>query len=250
MSLIRVQQHTPEDLEAWATWEREDAWRARQVAFPSLVRRALAELEAFAAAGPCHVSVSWGKDSCVVAHLAWTLREERGIDLPLSHVRIPPLDNPHSVLVRDAFLERWPMRYHETESPCFWYGGEWHTVREGASAHQLGAFELGFQAACQALGSERYVTGIRGQESGRRKMSMRHLGLSTARACRPLGWWTAADVYAYLHAHDLPVHPAYAMTFGGRIDRAHLRVDALGLDAGTMFGRREWEEHYYREHLR
>ena len=60
-------------------------------------------------------------------------------------------------------------------------------------------------------------------------------------SCQPNGHWSARDVFAYLNAHDLPVHPAYAMTFGGALDRGRLRVGTIGGSRGTEFGRAEWE---------
>jgi len=56
-------------------------------------------------------------------------------------------------------------------------------------------------------------------------------------------------VFAYLNKHDLPIHPAYVMSFGGTLDRIRLRVDTLGLEAGTGKGRREWETHYYGNYI-
>lgn len=53
------------------------------------------------------------------------------------------------------------------------------------------------------------------------------------------------DVFAYLHKHDLPVHPAYAMTMGGFYDRRWLRVSSLGGLRGADRGRAEWEQQYY-----
>jgi phosphoadenosine phosphosulfate reductase len=244
VSLIRVPQHSPEDLAAWERWERADRWRGSKMG--ATVERALAELQAFAA-GPCYVGVSWGKDSVVVAHLAWTLGEERGIQIPLVHARAVEHDrplavrpNPHVKLVRDAFLERWPMEYRELPLVAVHedggHGGRW------VSPDDPGGRDV-FDAALDDEG--RHVSGVRGEESGRRRRRMRRYGVSTDGTCAPIGWWTAEDVYAYLAAYDLPVHPAYAMTFGGRLDRRRLRVSALGGDPGRGHGREEWERHYY-----
>lgn len=74
---------------------------------------------------------------------------------------------------------------------------------------------------------------------------MRIHGVATSRTCRPIGWWSSADVWAYLARHDLPVHPAYAMTLGGRLERDRIRVHSIGGEDGASFGRVEWEDRYY-----
>lgn len=53
------------------------------------------------------------------------------------------------------------------------------------------------------------------------------------------------DVFAYLAARDLPVHPAYAMSHGGRLDRRWLRVGSIGGTRALGRGRMEWESAYY-----
>jgi len=53
-----------------------------------------------------------------------------------------------------------------------------------------------------------------------------------------------------MNAYNLPVHPAYAMTAGGRWDRKHIRVASLGGQRGAQYGRREWEREYYGDVLR
>lgn len=243
--LIRVREHTPEDLEAWGRDSMDDRWWATQASFLARVRQALDAMAAFLSAGPCFVGVSWGKDSVVVAHLAWTLRDEHGLDVQLVHARAAEHDdaqrviaNPHVTAVRNAFLARWPLPYEERLVRASWEGSRWVSP------------EGGTRDVFDAVLEGRHISGVRAEESGRRKMRVRRWGLSTENTCAPLGWWTGRDVFAYLEAHDLPVHPAYAMTFGGRLDRARLRVSALGGDTGRGFGRREWEEHYYREYLR
>ena len=63
--------------------------------------------------------------------------------------------------------------------------------------------------------------------------------------------WTCADVLVTdppsLAKHDLPVHPAYAMSFGGRLDRIWLRVSPIGSITNSHKGRADWEAHYYRD---
>lgn len=243
--LIPSPRHTAADLREWARLDRMDAVLSRQ---PSLARRearALAAIEEFAAAGPCYVGTSWGKDSVVVAHLA------RRVDpaIPLVWVRVEPIENPDCAAVRDAFLAAHPGAYDEIATRCTWDGSRW--VRPATRHHHSAGAQTsgaGFELAAERYG-DRYVSGVRGEESSGRTMRMRSHGVATARTCAPIGWWSGADVFAYLHRHSLPVHPAYAMTHGGVLDRARVRVASLGGERGTGKGRREWERAYYRAEM-
>jgi hypothetical protein len=96
---------------------------------------------------------------------------------------------------------------------------------------------------------DRYLTGMRKQESKSRAMRMMRYGMSTEMTCAPIGWWDTASVFAYLHKHELPVHPVYACLQGGLLERDQLRVDMLSEERGSGMGRREWEQLYYRQEL-
>lgn len=233
MPLIRVPQHTPEDLAAWERLEREDAaWAAR----PRLGELAAAALDLLADFRPDYVSCSWGKDSLVLAHLAWTLGELGGHRAPLVWVRVRDRENPWCPAVRDAYLAAHSCEYHEIEADA-----EDAVTADGRRALTSGA---GFREAARRFGPRR-ATGLRGDESGGRRRRMEQ-GLVLGDSCAPLGHWTARDVYAYLYRERLPVHPAYAMSHGGRLDRDRLRVASLGGDRGRGMGRAEWERRYYR----
>lgn len=136
-------------------------------------------------------------------------------------------------MVRDAYLSGWPMPYTEVVfEPVVCADGY---VRATGK----------YRALADAMGEHR-ITGVRAAESGQRAMSARVHGVSTATTCRPILRWPTADVFAYLARFDLPVHPAYAMTMGGRWDRERIRVAPLFGERGLF--RREWEEHYYPDH--
>lgn len=229
--LLPSRRHTERDLYAWRAHERtDDAW-SRTQSFARLVAAAHTTLTAFVAGDPGYIGVSWGKDSVCVAHLAHAI----GCTWPLVWVCMQPVDNPDCPAVRDAFLARWPMAYDEI------------VMQHDASARRTSA--PGFAEAARRHG-DRYVSGVRGAESAKRRLSVATHGAATNRACRPLAHWSAADVYAYLYTHGLPVHPAYAMSVGGMLDREHLRVGALGGQRGRGWGRAEWEERYYGAELR
>lgn len=228
------------DRSRWAECEREDALHARSAAFVRHVKRATVALLDFLNAdegGYC--GVSWGKDSVVVADLV----QRCAATLPLVWIRIDPIENPDCESVRDAFLRMWPSaRYEEIQIVAPPKPG-------GVGWNWRGTLERGFAEAVRRYG-DRHVSGVRGEESATRKLRMKLHGESTEKTCAPIGWWSGADVFAYLHAHGLPVHPAYAMSQGGVWERERLRVASLGGKRGAGMGRRAWEWHYYREELR
>jgi phosphoadenosine phosphosulfate reductase len=231
MPLLPSARHTPADLDAWARLERLDRIRAADGRWPRREAAAMDAIRAFFAAGRGYVGVSWGKDSVVVAHLA------RRVDptIPLVWVHERPVANPDCPTVRDAFLAAFPGPYDEIDAWCRQDADGWHAT---------GTIEAGFAEADRRHGA-RHVSGIRGKESGTRTMRMRTYGTTTANTCAPIGWWSGPDVFAYLCRHDLPVHPAYAMSRGGLLDRERLRVSSLGRRHGTGHGRRDWELTYY-----
>lgn len=180
-----------------------------------------------------------GKDSVVLADLV----REAGIACPLVYLRAEPVANPESPRVRDAFLPGWPWEYREIEIDyrSIPPGLPFDAVEKAKDRLFFGAFE--------SLDLP-HISGIRAEESGGRKIRMRRWGLMSANACAPLGWWTSADVFGWLAHRDLPVPPAYAMLGGGRWDRRQIRVDELGGDRGSQFGRGAWEAEYFGDVLR
>ena len=239
--LIEVPEHSARDLEAWRRAERQDQIVARSQHHLRRVERSMLALAEFASRGPCYCGVSWGKDSVVTAHLVIELARNCGPVVPLVWVRVEPICNPHCALVRDAFLSMFPGHpYDEIRSDCW---------RDSHGWHASGTLERGMHTAEKRYG-KRHVSGVRGQESATRQRRCMAHGESTERTCAPLAWWTSDDVYAYLHAHGLPVHPAYAMSIGGMLDRGRLRVSSLGGKRGTGHGRLDWERRYYPDKMR
>lgn len=238
MSLIASDRYDARDLAAWRAQEQADGVYCRTKAFARKVQHSLDALQYFAdkAGGRGYVGVSWGKDSVVVAHLAHRLR----LPLPFVWVRVEPVANPDCVLVRDTFLARFPVRYDEILVEC---------PRDASGVHSRGTLERGFGEAVRRHG-DIHISGVRAEESGQRMRRMKLYGPSTDKTCAPIGWWTATDVYAYLYAHDLPVHPAYACTMGGALDRARVRVASLGGRRGDGHGRATWEWRYYPDEMR
>ena len=237
--LIESDRHTPGDLVAWATLSAADAARGRSIHMRRIESSALRAVERFLRdPSECYASVSWGKDSVVVAHLVRRVEPT----VPLVHVTRRAgealryrngvatcrIQNPDCDAVRDAFLALWPMPYCERERVVGDESSYAHIVREFG---------------------DRRIMGIRSSESGTRALSAKTHGISTKNVCRPILNWSTDDVFAYLARHDLPVHPAYAMSMSGELDRSVLRVASIGGHQGVGMGRRAWERRYYRDCL-
>ena len=238
MPLIVTDRHTKADLEHWIFCERLDSLTIQTVRYKRRVDEAIKQLISFDGAGT-YAGVSWGKDSVVVAHMIAT----HAPHVPLVCVIVEPIENPDNALVRDALLAAHPhVRYHEFVTRCSLHA-EGHHDRQGT-------LEAGFAMARALVGGDRYYSGIRGAESGTRAMRMAMHGHATERTCAPIGRWDGADVFAYLNQHGLPVHPAYACTMGGILQRDRIRVSSLGGRRGTGHGRREWELRYYPDAMR
>lgn len=222
--LIPSDRHRPDDLERWAYHERCDALECRSSLLNRRIDEASNGIKDFVSAGPCYVGVSWGKDSVVVAHIVVL----EAPSVPLVWIRPDERENPDCVLVRDDFLRQYPAaRYDEIVVP-----------RSQADAGR------GFLPAAQRYG-DRYISGVRAEESSQRMVGICRRGLNTHRTCSPIGRWLGRQVFAYLYMHGLPVHPAYAMSQGGLWDRERIRVASIGGEFGTGHGRRAWEEYYY-----
>lgn len=201
----------------------------------NLAHRAREAIAEFAIAS-CYLGVSWGKDSLVVAHLVATLPR-----MPITCVYFihSPRDNPDCGLVRDAFLSRFDLgNYRERLVD---------PRKPGDRTSKAARYERWVREA--GLPTRR-ITGLRAVESQTRQVSAATHGVATAASCRPILRWTTADVFAYLYREDLPVHPAYAQSMGGALDREWLRVAPLGGHEGTGHGRAEWERRYYAAELR
>lgn len=196
-------------------------------------------LERFLRAGvDGYQGASWGKDSGACLYLATLVYARSGLRLPAVWVRVELRENPDCLAVRDAWLARFgaALDYHEVD------------VAAADSAPGKLTSADGFDEAARRFG-DRHISGVRADESRVRAVSANVHGIATARVCRPILRWGASEVYALHAAHDLPLHPAYAMSFGGALDRDRLRVASLGGSRGTGHGRREWELHYYADEM-
>lgn len=233
--LIPSDRHTPQDTAAWERLERYD--HRLHPAAEDKAAHAVKVIREFADAGDCYLSTSWGKDSTVLVDLA--ARAE--VDIPIVSLVIDGYELPGTTQVRDMMLARYPhLDYHELTlppQPNRW----WDTTTVKRSKHDA---DIGWRLIERRFGP-RHITGIRAEESRIRTLVQHRFGDATDRTARPIGTWTATDIFAYLAGHHLPVHPAYAMSHGGALDRRWIRVHALGGVTGADKGRADWEQHYF-----
>lgn len=235
------------DRQAWASQVRYDRLVSRGL--PTLADAAVREVRDFTATHPDAVcSTSWGKDSVVVAHLTWLA------DPAVPIVWVPTIrhdglsyEADATYRVRDVFLGTHPgVRYEERPAVA-------RNPKRGDPGYSPDQYDDPSYRSQDVLAeqvTEPYISGVRAEESRIRAISLAHRGITTTRTCRPIGRWSAVQVFAYLAAHDLPVHPAYAATYGGALDRRWLRVHPLRSkppDRSTVHGRDmdAWEDHYF-----
>lgn len=232
---------TESDWAVWCTRAKVDAVWARTRVHRRRVDAARRALEETLSGERGYIGVSWGKDSCSVLRLCI----EAGCDWPIVHVRIDPVANPDCATVRDAWLaahHELRARYHEVVVRC--------QTKESTGRYDTNlAYEAGFRAAARKFG-DRYVSGVRAEESGTRGRVMRSAGRGDAasRTSRPVGWWTSDDVFAFLRDDHLA--PAYPCSMGGAYERGRVRLNSLWGLYGEGHGRAEWEGAYYRDDIR
>jgi len=177
-------------------------------------------------------SVSWGKDSVAMVHLATqTLGEHRAINAryPNHNERFRDMDE-----VRDALLNRDDMRtinYQEVDTP-----GEWEMYeREGGGGFLTAEtkkqrevcrwwkdnFVSNLEAASLSMGADGHFVGLCAEESRGRRMCLYVHGQSYERAdgmkiALPMGWWSAKDIWAYHVVNNLPSLIIYDLSAEGR----------------------------------
>lgn len=240
--LIDSPRLTGPDRAHWERLARFDRLLARDPRLDALEAEGVEAVRGFAAAGPFYISVSWGKDSVAAAHLALKAVP----DAQIVWVRSLLFDTPECEAVRDVFLASHP------DAPYRQIDVAMRNPKRGEPGFE--AHHLDPSAEHQDVLKEnlagRYVSGLRAGESRIRRISIGHRGLATAHTCRPIGRWSAEDVFAYLDREQLPVHPVYAMTMGGHYDRRWLRVHPLcsaPRARSAVHGRDmdAWEDRYY-----
>lgn len=217
----------------------------------------LAKTKALIASHPDYaVSASWGKDSCVMLHLAAQVHK----DLLAVNGRFK---NPNervddSDKVRDAMLARDDMfhvNYHEIEVM-----GEWEMFEMAGEAFTTpitDAHKKAFKAwqddfttkmteAVTSRGCVGTFVGLRQEESNNRRMNIAMRGDDYTKAdgskiCLPIARWSGLDIWAYIVTHELPYLPFYDNSILGR-ERARSEFIFGSTIANTAKRHGVWED--------
>jgi phosphoadenosine phosphosulfate reductase len=230
--LIITERHTQQDITLWKEYEEADMIHSTSESLIKKEERAIEIIKSFTSEGRYYISVSWGKDSTTLLHLAWRVKRcavvASFVRDPSSKLAIYDFNNS---FVRDVFFSEYKLPlYVEVVYPETGKPEKLKTMRRFTDY----------------LGFKKKLLGIRANESGERKLSAKMIGVQTEYTCRPLLGWSTQDVFSYLAKYKLPVHPVYGMLGGGRYERDRLRVDgAINGEGGTSHGRAEWEREYY-----
>lgn len=246
--LIEMETLSNMDREVWASYKRYDKALAAGSQLAALEKKAINYIQAFKRKQPGAIcSTSWGKDSVVITDLV------QKADPTIPIVWIPALrsdgytyEAEASFKVRDAFLQKHPNAIYE-ERPVTIK----HPHRDEPGWEEYINNPVKQDILSEAV-KEPYISGLRGSESKSRRASINYLGVNTKYTSRPLAFWQAPYIFAYIEKYDLPLHPAYAASFGGQLKREWLRVHLLrspGENQNMLYAREmtSWEDHYFPE---
>ena len=169
--------------------------------------------------GPLALSVSWGKDSLVMAHLA------RDLSLPYVWLSCGEFDDwPDTEEVAERFCKRWPVKVHKvgcmSVAECYRTAGRFYVfaeTQEQKKADRLysDSFIETITGTIRDMGCKGSFIGLRAEESRGRLRLLRFRGRllysKTHRLweCFPLAWWTGRDIWAYIFAYDIPYSEMY-----------------------------------------
>lgn len=189
-----------------------------------------------------YISMSFGKDSTVMAHLIWS----RYPDIPMMYVNCGKFDEwPDTPRVKQEFLALFPgAKFIELTAPSIWefyasvgfYVQDEETTKETRRAQREYAesLMLALDREADRRGFDGAFIGLRREESNNRSrlFAMRgNLYFAKTRGkwtCHPLERWTAKDIWAYIVKNHLPYNELYDLAPEGR-ERAR---------NGAMFGTR------------
>lgn len=161
------------------------------------------------------VGVSWGKDSVVMLHMAYSLGIRKAV-----HIRYYPQDRfPDTDQVRDRVLAAMPdMQYIEVACDGNWemyeqlgrFIIEPETIEEKAILAEYEAkFGVAIAAGRDQLGATGMFAGMRADESRVRQLLTRTKGndyetVDGRKTALPMAYWEGSDIWAYTVAHNLP----------------------------------------------
>ena len=226
--LIECERHTKEDLDLWCELEEADLINYRISNMQFKEQKAINLIKEFSVK-PFYVSVSWGKDSITVLHLAIRACVKLNVVTAVGNYKTVAFNDFYIKDVKNIFQSRYNFIYNEIIYP------EYPPKSKQKVLYNYGRNNI-----------SRHILGIRSNESSIRKLSAKVHGNSTENVCRPILNWSTDDVFSYCAKHNLPLHPNYGFLGAGRYNRKFLRVGgSIGGEDGRNFGRAEWEKEYY-----
>lgn len=223
--LIITDRHKSEDLVLWKDYEELDS--VSNYSDKKVDQSVLLIYDFLSKNEKSCIMTSWGKDSIVLLDLFI----KTGIRKPVVYMRFSDRSNPDCDLVRDYFLNKYKIDYHEE---TFNYS----KVRKSGK-HWKNLFAR-YGKRC---------TGIRKEESGVRNLQWIINGFESENSCRPLSLWKSQEIFSYIFKNNLPLSPVYGYLGGGRYERKNLRTHSLAGTSGNGMGRTEWEREYYQDIL-
>ena len=189
-----------------------------------------------------YASVSFGKDSLVMAHLLLSVAPA----LPMLYVNCGEWDEwPDTLRVKTEFISRFPCQLIELvghsivsayiQAERIYIQDEEITSTARKAQHDYSS-SLGkiLDEEAKSRGFDGAFMGLRKEESNNRArlFAMRgplyHSSTRDLWACHPLAWWTGRDVWAYIIKYNLPYNELYDLDPRGREKARN----------GAMFGTR------------
>ncbi len=242
--IVHSDRWRPGDFEHWEAMLEVDRANAKTDGYKRRISAARALIKDFCARhapDEYYIGFSYGKDSLTVSHMFREIEPHTQI-VSVQNVdwRNPDIPAVHEALSDIGFLT------HDFECILYDY------AHADESFFDSKGRPVKWRRELERLNREKgiHITGIRSEESRKRKKRCQAFGAETKNSFAPLANLRAVDVFSYLYEHDLPIHPAYAMTDGGKWDKYRIRVSGIGHDEGDGMGRREWERMYYGDFLR
>jgi phosphoadenosine phosphosulfate reductase len=233
-------------LEMYAVW-------ADTKAFAAKVDRAIAEVSRAAQLGRMVVSVSWGKDSCALAHLVLSVAP----GTPLMHVassyELPGNDRVIDYFAKRTTIHTVPAKL-SLEETIEWlktHGLDYERDKlTDAGIKRKASAGVGW---VRSNGYSVQALGMRAEESKKRRTCFRFRGLTYQAhglfVSNPIGWWTTRDTWAYLVSRDVPWHRLYDCETHGET-RETLRNSGWLTMPGAADGRAAWLKYHFPEQYR
>lgn len=206
------------------------------------------------------VACSWGKDSLCVLHIAHELHRK----VTAVHARYSKNEElPDIPAVRDAFLARYPVDYHEVS---VW--GDWEIYQRAGrfflepetqeERKILQEWHLNLRKkmddALQCTGVSGKILGMAAHESRARALNIKLRGVhytthdEAIPKLLPIAHWLPADVWAYMLTHDLPRLKIYDEADNPERARSEIAFATIGADAAEAVRRHgawgEWSRCY------